>query len=197
MQKKLQNYKFLLSIYHKGITLELDFDFLNNYFRHHWKPAMSAYSASSYSKIASQISDTDYLLDVGCGHNPFKTLVTHCYGIDPANDAADEQVSIDQFVPPRQYNVITCLGSINFGSEDLIANQIQKVVKCLTDHGTIFWRLNPGRTDHGNELCQQIPFFPWTFEKLQQFADQHGFQQINEFVDSDSQVIRLYAEWHR
>lgn len=177
--------------------MKLNVEFLNNYFRHHWKPALSAYSVSAYQTIADSISDSEHLLDVGCGHNPFKQLVKHCYGIDPANDAADQLVSIDDFVPTRRYNVITCLGSINFGDESNISQQIAKVVSCLEDHGRIFWRLNPGRSDHGNELCQQIPFFPWTFEKLQQFADQYGFDQTNESVDQDTQVVRLYAEWHR
>jgi len=177
--------------------LELNSAFLDNYFRNHWQPAHSAYSASAYTKIASTISDTEHLLDVGCGYHPFKTLVKNCHGIDPYNDAADESVSIDDFVPTKLYDVITCLGSINFGDEAIIDRQVGKVVSCLKDHGRIFWRLNPGRTDHGNELCQQIPFFPWTFEKLQQFANQHGFVQVNEAVDRDSQVVRLYAEWHR
>jgi len=177
--------------------MKLNIDFLNEYFRNHWKPATSAYRASSYKKIAECISDADYLLDVGCGDNPFKTLVKNCYGIDPANAAADEQVSIEDFIPKRKYNVITCLGSINFGDDTIISNQISKVVSCLNEHGKIFWRLNPGRTDHNNELCKQIPFYPWTFEKLRQFANLHKFNQINESVDQDSQVVRLYAEWHR
>ena len=177
--------------------MELNVEFLNQYFRNHWRPSISAYSASAYEKIADSVSDSEYLLDVGCGHNPFKQLVKYCYGIDPANDAADEVVSIEQFVPKRQYDVITCLGSINFGDETNITQQIDKVVSCLATQGRIFWRLNPGRADHGNDLCHQIPFFPWTFDKLRQFAEYHNFSQVNECTDSDSRVIRLYAEWHR
>jgi hypothetical protein len=177
--------------------VNIDLEYINNYFRNHWKPSLSVYGASAYKKIAEKINNDEYLLDVGCGENPFKSLVKNAYGIDPANDAADLQVSIEDFVPQRKYDVITCLGSINFGDETIIANQISKVVSCLKDQGRIYWRLNPGRTDHKSELCKKIPFFPWTFEKLQTFADLHGFKQINETVDQGENVVRLYAEWHR
>lgn len=177
--------------------MTLDLEYLNNYFRHHWKPSLSAYSASSYESIASKILDHEYLLDVGCGSNPFKSLVKNCYGIDPANSAADLEVSIENFIPQRKYDVITCLGSINFGDESVISNQISRVVNCLENNGRIFWRLNPGRKDHDNEFCKKIPFYPWSFEKLQMFADKHNFIQTNEFIDQDENIVRLYAEWHK
>jgi hypothetical protein len=93
--------------------------------------------------------------------------------------------------------VATCLGSINFGSEEVIARQIDKVVSCLKPTSRIYWRLNPGRKDHDSELCNRIPFFPWTFEKLKEFADKYGFNQSNIEYETDGKVIRLYAEWHR
>lgn len=177
--------------------MRLDIDFLNDYFENHWKPSLTAYHASSYENIAKNILDTQYLLDVGCGDNPFKHLVKNSYGIDPANNAADEKISIEDFVSTKKYDVITCLGSINFGDEEIISKQIEKVVSCLSNEGRIFWRLNPGRKDHDNELCNRVPFFPWTFEKLKEFSELHNFKQLNESIDQDNNVIRLYAEWHR
>lgn len=177
--------------------MRLDIDFLNDYFENHWKPSLTAYHASSYENIAKNILDTQYLLDVGCGDNPFKHLVKNSYGIDPANNAADEKISIENFVSTKKYDVITCLGSINFGDEEIISKQIEKVVSCLSNEGRIFWRLNPGRKDHDNELCNRVPFFPWTFEKLKEFSELHNFKQLNESIDQDNNVIRLYAEWHR
>jgi hypothetical protein len=177
--------------------MQLDIDFLNNYFEHHWKPTLTAYHASSYETIAKNVLDSEYLLDVGCGDNPFKQLVKNAYGIDPANNAADEKVSIENFVPTKKYDVITCLGSINFGDEEIISKQIEKVVDCLSSSGRIYWRLNPGRKDHTSDLCNRIPFFPWTFEKLKEFADLHSFEQCNEAVDEDDRIVRLYAEWRK
>ncbi len=177
----------------------MDSDFLIDYFANHWKPSIPSYKASSYTKIASEIADTEHLLDVGCGSNPFKQLVKNCTGIDPANDGADIKVSIENFEPPFKYDVVACLGSINFGDEDVISQQIEKVVSCLKEGGRIYWRLNPGRQDHASPLCSKIVFFPWTFEKLKEFADKHGFTQKNERIDKDDtnpSIIRLYAEWH-
>lgn len=172
-----------------------DQKFLNWYFENHWQPATDTYQSSAYENIASQVGDHEYLLDVGCGHNPFKQLVKNCHGIDPANSSADEQVTIEDFIPTRQYDVITCLGSINFGSEFAIRKQLDKVVSCLATPGKIFWRLNPGRIDHGNQYCQQIDFFPWTLSKLREFAAEYGFDQTDEQTEIGKTVTRLYAKW--
>lgn len=183
--------------YQRRNAMSLDQNFLNDYFRNHWKPSLTANHASSYESISSDILDSEYLLDVGCGDNKFKQLVKNCHGIDPANDLADEQVTIEDFVPTRKYDVATCLGSINFGDEETIAEQIKKVVSCLTDNSRIYWRLNPGRKDHDSALCNQIPFFPWTFEKLAEFAAVHNFVQVNQTLDEHERVVRLYAEWRK
>jgi hypothetical protein len=78
-----------------------------------------------------------------------------------------------------------------------VAEQINKVVSCLKPTSRIYWRLNPGRYDHDNEECQNIPFFPWTFEKLREFADKHNYKQTVEKIDEHPTKPRLYAEWHR
>ena len=170
---------------------------LNEYFAATWQPALSTYRSSKYTTIAEKIQDTEYLLDVGCGLNPFKQLVKNCYGIDPANPAADEMTAIQDFVAPRLYDVATCLGSINFGNEARIAEHIACVVQCLTPESRIYWRLNPGRYDHGNATCKDIEFFPWTFTKLRKYAALHGYTQTNEAVEDSEDILRLYAEWHR
>lgn len=175
----------------------MDQNFLNNYFKYHWKPSLSAHNFSSYAAIAEKINDDEYLLDVGCGYNPFKPLVKNVVGIDPAFDQADYQVTIEEFTTDQRFDIATCLGSINFGSKETIARQIDKMVMLLKPRARVYWRLNPGRKDHSNELCQQIEFFPWTFETLKEFADQHGFEQVNCNKETNGQVIRFYAEWKR
>ncbi len=171
---------------------------LHDYFANTWRPALTTYSNSKYENIANNINDNEYLLDVGCGDNPFKSLVKNCHGIDPYNALADEQVSIEEFVPSRLYNVATCLGSINFGTDETyIAQQIEKVVSCLTPSSRIYWRVNPGRRDHSTAECMHIDFFPWTFTKLRKYAELHGYTQTNEHYEDSENVLRLYAEWHR
>ena len=174
-----------------------DQEYLNDYFRNHWKPSVDAYQHSSYNTIAAQIKPHEWLLDVGCGHNPFKTLVKNVVGVDPAMSAADTVCTIEDFQPEKLFDVATCLGSINFGTESVISAQIDKVVSCLKPRARIFWRLNPGRRDHASEKCQGIPFYPWSHRLLQSYAEKHDFHQTNERTETNNKVVRLYAEWYR
>ena len=174
-----------------------DQDYLNDYFRNHWKPSLDAYTYSGYEHIAAKIYPHEWVLDVGCGHNPFKSILPNVIGVDPAMDEADVRVTIEDFYATRRFDVATCLGSINFGDDAVVGRQIMKVVSCLKDKSRIYWRLNPGRRDHASEKCQGIPFYPWSHERLQTFAELHDFRQINEQTETNGRVVRLYAEWHR
>ena len=174
-----------------------DQQYLNDYFRNHWKPSIDAYKFSAYEVIASKIMPHEWLLDVGCGANPFKDLVKNVVGIDPARDEADFTVTIEEFYASKKFDVATCLGSLNFGNDAIISRQINKVVECLKPTSRIYWRLNPGRRDHASEKCQGIPFYPWSHRRLQDFAALHNYHQVNEQTETNGQVVRLYAEWHR
>lgn len=169
---------------------------LNNYFANYWVPGNSR-GITSPSEITKLIDPSEWQLDVGCGINPFKELRSNVIGIDPAFDQADFKCTIEEYVPDRLFDVATCLGSINFGTIETIEEQIDKVVSCLKPISRIYWRLNPGRKDHDNEECNQVPFFPWTFEILRQFALKHNYIQTAEEIDAHISRPRLYAEWHR
>jgi len=174
-----------------------DQNFLNNYFRYNWKPSTDAYQWSSYEVIASKIKNNEWLLDVGCGHNPFKKLVSNVIGIDPACDEADYKITIEEFIPDRLFDVATCLGSINFGDKQKIETQIKKVVSCLKEDAIIYWRCNPGRKDHVHQDCEQIDFFPWSFDYHRLYSKKFGFSCVNEHIESNGRVERLYCEWRR
>lgn len=174
-----------------------DQDYLNDYFRHHWTPSIDAYKFSAYDVIAEKILPHEWLLDVGCGGNPFKSLLRNVVGIDPARDEADFRVTIEDFYATKKFDVAVCLGSINFGDDAVVGRQIKKVVECLKPTSRIYWRLNPGRRDHASEKCQGIPFYPWTHRRLQDFAALHDYRQTNEQTETNGKVFRLYAEWHR
>ena len=171
-------------------------EFLNEYFSKHWTPGGDR-GFSNPEKIAKLINDDEWLLDVGCGHNPFKGLVKNVVGIDPAFTDADILTTIELYNPDRLFDVATCLGSINFGDEITISDQIEKVVKCLKPTSRIFWRLNPGNADHNNQYVHMVPFFPWTFEILKSFANKHGYNQVNCQTELNKRTFRLYTEWHR
>lgn len=174
-----------------------DQSFLNEYFGKHWQPNTDAYTYSAYHVIAAKIQPHEHVLDVGCGSNPFKTLLPLVTGIDPAFGQADVQCSIEQFNPTQLYDVAMCLGSINFGDDRVIHRQVAKVIDCLKPRARVYWRLNPGRQDHANSQCKQIDFYPWTHHKLRRLAEYHGFEQHNEQQEGNGSVLRLYAEWRR
>ena len=169
---------------------------ITEYFSKHWKPGYGR-GRTSHAVLAEKIKDSEWILDAGCGANPFKALGKQVVGVDPAFDEADVKCTIEEYVPDRQFDIATCLGSINFGTEEVVAEQIAKVVSCLKPTSRIYWRLNPGRYDHDNEQCQNIPFFPWTFEKLREFADKYNYKQTVEKIDEHPTKPRLYADWHR
>jgi hypothetical protein len=169
---------------------------LNDYFSKHWITGENR-GITDPKEISKRIDANKWLLDVGCGNNPFKKLLKNVVGIDPAFNEADYKCTIEEYQPDILFDVATCLGSINFGSEDIIEFQINKVVDCLKTQSSIYWRLNPGRHDHDNQECLNIIFFPWTFEKLNYFAKKHNYVQTIEKIDEHPIRPRLYAEWHR
>lgn len=166
---------------------------LNNYFSTHWRGHLNLYQYSGLS-LAKKIKPDEWVLDVGCGINPYKSLIANLVGIDPAFGQADYQTTIEDFVTEQQFDVAFCLGSINFGDADNIRNQIQCVINLLKPTARIYWRVNPGRRDHGNKECQAIDFFPWSAELLDEYAKDFGFALVDVKQDLNN---RLYAEWSR
>jgi hypothetical protein len=171
--------------------------FLNSYFAESWKPSEDAYTYSAYSTLAKKVLPEQWVLDVGCGGNPFKKLLPNVIGIDPARDEADFKIAIEDFETDQRFDVAMCLGSINFGTIEDIEPAVNKVVGLLKPKSQIYWRLNPGRQDHASSDCEQIKFFPWTHAILKKFADHYGYQQTNEQQETNGRVVRLYAEWFR
>lgn len=165
---------------------------LDTYFSTIWKPNIDQYIYTGWA-LLSQVGRNDIVLDVGCGYNPFKAALTdRLVGIDPYNDAADIKISINDFQTETEFDIIFCLGSINFGDEATILEQIKKVVSLCKPGGKIYWRQNPGRKDHPNKECQEIDFFDWSFEKNIAYADM--FNCKIEVLAWDNGK-RIYAKW--
>jgi hypothetical protein len=166
---------------------------LNNYFSTHWRGQFNQYLFTGPS-LAKKIQPDEWVLDVGCGVNVFKPLIKNLVGIDPAFNQADVITTIEEFQTDRQFDVAFCLGSINFGDEKNILNQIKCVVNLLKPQSRIYWRCNPGLRDHGNKECQNIDFFPWSPALHNHYAQKFDFcvTEIKEDFNN-----RIYAEWSR
>jgi SAM-dependent methyltransferase len=142
------------------------------------------------------------ILDVGCGRNEFKErLGDRVTGIDPYNALADIPVSIEDYNPVEQSDWVFALGSINFGDEQTIYNQVERVVGFCKPGGTIIIRANPGIThDHGK--AKWIDFFNWTEELINKFATDSGCTVVETGWDHPSTDTvrwgnRYYTQWRK
>ena len=166
---------------------------LNKYFATTWKSSLAQYKYSGWS-LVDKIRSNELVLDVGCGYNEFKSRILNLVGIDPANDRADYKVCIEEFNVTNHFDVALCLGSINFGDEATILNQISCVINCLNPTARIYWRCNPGVADHDNEECKSIEFYPWSIAEHVRLSELFGFKLMTCCWDTND---RIYAEWSR
>ncbi len=164
------------------------------YFRDNWRQDYSKYNYSGW-KLLDQLQPTDKILDIGCGFNPFKEkLGDAVYGIDPANDKADEVTFWEDFVPKQQFNVYLCLGSLNFGPEQEVEEQVKKLSELTKKGDRVYWRQNPGSSDHPWDGVEDVRFYPWTIDKNKEWCEKYGFDLKDIKMDSGN---RIYAEWIR
>ena len=70
------------------------------------------------------------------------------------------------------YDIALCLGSINFGDEDTIDRQIDKL-HTLWRREAIF-RVNPG-IKHTGVKYENIEWYPWTQKKIYDIAKQYNY----------------------
>lgn len=166
---------------------------LDKYFSTVWKSNLDQYTYSGWALI-DKVKPWEMVLDVGCGFNEFKPYIPNLIGVDPANDLADYKIPIEYYQPESDFDVAFCLGSINFGSEINIVNQIAHVVSLMKTNSRIYWRCNPGLTDHGNEECKNIDFYHWSMAKQAEFADMFNYRLAFSCWDVGN---RIYAEWIR
>lgn len=164
------------------------------YFRDSWKPDYTKFELSGWNLI-NKIKETETILDIGCGYNLFKPIFEHrLYGIDPANEEADEVVSIEEFESDYQWDVLFILGSLNFGGRQEVLNQVYTSVQYLKPGGRIYWRQNPGIGDHPWKGVDEITFFPWNFAENITIANEVGCDVVDLRWDTGS---RIYSEWRK
>lgn len=114
-----------------------------------------------------------FVVDVGCGDNPFKGRIANLIGIDLVNPAADLICDLlDAPIRPRSIDVVLALGCINFGPRDLIEHQLRHVAGWLTETGRIIMRANPGRPPRPG-----LEFFPWSAENVDPIGASAGLHR--------------------
>ena len=115
------------------------------------------------------------VLDIGCGYNRFKNKIHKLIGVDPYNKAADIPLPLEKICTTMKYDVVLALGSINFGDESVIDNQM-KIIDKIFDREAIF-RVNPGIPHDWADVAdiQGIHWYPWTKDKIYAIADHYKY----------------------
>ena len=151
-------------LYHKDINelaAIIDYAVLKNYFSKEWQPKTKKYKYRGLT-ISDEVNALKprSVLDQGCGYNEFKGQIRNLTGVDPYNTKADVQSSILDYRSQDLFDVIICLGSINFGSVDKVYSELEHAVNLTTPGGLLYFRANPG-TQHKAPEAKWIEFFNW------------------------------------
>ncbi len=133
------------------------------------------------------------VLDVGCGYNEFRGKIDNLTGIDPYNDQADLQVSTLQYRTNQKFDVIMCLGSVNFGSRDKILAETGRCVDLLEDGGTMFFRVNPG-VQHDKPEAKWIEFFAWNVPFIIELSEMFNLKILDIRDDSNQRKYFIYRK---
>ena len=172
----------------------IDNQCLDAYFSKIWQPDMKKWKYSGL-KLIDEVNDLNprSVLDVGCGYNEFKGKIRNLTGIDPYNERADYKISIMDFRSTEKFDVILCLGSINFGSQDKIIAEIAKTVHLLEEGGTIFFRVNPG-VSHTHPESRWIEFFAWNVPFIIELAEKFNLKVLDIRDDANQRKYFVYRK---
>ena len=174
-------------------------DAVKEYFSNHWKPDWNKFTHSGW-QLVDKINalKPESVLDIGCGFNDLKAKIPGLYGIDPYNDKADEQVSIENFnCGTKEWDVVLALGSINFGTEFKIRRQFKKAVSHLKTGGHFFGRFNPASNlnvkDEStiNGQAMGVDFFPWSEGYLKDLCYEYALNPVQ--IERDNKRIFFHG----
>ena len=174
---------------------------LEKYFSEHWQSRTKKYKYSGL-KLIDEVNNLKpkAVLDVGCGFNEFKGKIHNLTGIDPYNSKADIRVTITDYAPSveglpltedKKFDVIICLGSINFGSTDKIFRELENIMRISAPAAKMYFRVNPG-LQHDKPEAKWITFYPWDSTFIINCADHFKVDLLELRDDSNG---RLYFVW--
>lgn len=167
---------------------------LERYFSQYWQADMKKWKYSGLQLIDEVNSlHPRAVLDIGCGYNEFKGRIDHLVGIDPYNDNADIKISTLDYKSNEKFDVILCLGSINFGTHDKITREVAHAVSLLEEGGTMFFRVNPG-VQHDRDEARWIEFFAWNVPFIIDLAQQLKLKILDIKDDANQRKYFVYRK---
>ena len=165
---------------------------LEEHFRNNWKPDYSKFKHSGW-KLLDEIDKDEHILDIGCGYNLFKEHFPNLYGIDPYNNKADIVINTIDYKPKEKFDVILCLGSINFGSQSKIETEVAHCASLLEKGGTMFFRVNPG-VPHDKPESKWIDFFAWNVPFIIELAEKLNLKVLDIRDDTNKRKYFVYRK---
>jgi len=172
----------------------IDVACLHKYFSKYWENDIKKWKYSGLALIDEVNSlKPRAVLDVGCGYNEFRGKIDNLIGIDPYNDKADHEVGTLEYRTDQKFDVIMCLGSINFGSRDKILSEMGRCVDLLEDGGTMFFRVNPG-VQHNKPEAKWIEFFAWNVPFIIELSEMFNLKVLDIRDDSNQRKYFIYRK---
>ncbi len=167
---------------------------MHKYFSEIWQPRLKKFKYSGL-KLIDDVNNLKprAVLDVGCGYNEFKGKIENLIGIDPYNKHADIQVGILEYTTTEKFDVMLCLGSINFGDDVKIEKETKKCAELLAPGGKMFFRVNPG-IQHDNKESQYIEFYPWNVYNITELAKKLNLAVLDLRHDWNDRIYFVLAK---
>ena len=167
---------------------------LHRYFSKYWQNDMKKWKHSGLQLI-DEVNNLKprAVLDVGCGYNELKGKINNLIGIDPYNDNADIKVGTLQYRTDQLFDVIMCLGSVNFGSRDKIIAEVSRCVSLLAEGGTMFFRVNPG-VQHDKPEADWIEFYAWNVPFIIELSEMFNLKVLDIRDDTNQRKYFVYRK---
>ncbi len=155
---------------------------IRDYFASTWQPMTDQHVASGWALIDRiKLFAPERILDLGCGDNQFKPYFPNLVGLDVTNPKADVLKDLLDYDPfPTRFDIIIALGSINFGREADILDELHHAAALLSPGGRIIMRVNPGIRWAD---CPDLEIFPWSVETINRLGLEVGLQVEGEIVE--------------
>ena len=153
------------------------------------------------------------VVDLGCGLNQYKGLINNLVGVDVVGcreDITKDITDLKEHFADHSVDVILALGSINFGEDDLIRQQLTEVKRLLKTGGVVYFRAN--QNDHDKDHKGDLRYYDWSQDLVEHWSTQLGFEVLGEvtvaqgnakirdridsnFVGQQRSNVRLFWKW--
>ncbi len=143
--------------------------------------------------------DPDLVIDVGCGHNRFKGHIKNIIGFDQEPFPFVDIVSNIEDINFRleSADVVLALGSIQFGTRELVQKHFAKVVSWVKPGGYIVMRT---MRDSVSSYHHQESHYIWTDDDIINIGNDHSLEIIKgpfveEVLDAFNEVRSTRMAW--